>query len=136
MRNIKFKAPVYTSNPMSDDPRAEFACWVTFNLQSFDVEPNTGVLFIRDCDNDGLEYQDYLVDLRKARQWTGLVDCKGVKIYEGDIVGRHHRSGPLQHAKVVEWTTGMNYCGWNISRGKQETIAWKVIGYENAEVEA
>ena len=69
-------------------------------------------------DVDGIDiYEEYEVIPSTVGQYTGLKDCKGNEIYEGDILS--YKSGHPKHdgkifKNVVEFATGQSLCGWRM----------------------
>lgn len=76
-----------------------------------DCEPiAVGCYYINDWQakiDTGMYGQDYKVDPDTVGQFTGLTDCNGVKIFEGDIV----RYGDTIHRVVFEQRNGTAYFG-------------------------
>jgi uncharacterized phage protein (TIGR01671 family) len=98
-RKIKFKAPRYRDSIYGKSGQP-ISGWVTFDFQSFDADWNDSSPFIKDIET-GEEVPNYLIDLSKVRQFTGLQDKNGKEIYEGDIL----RSQPTPDLTVpyVTW---------------------------------
>jgi len=61
-----------------------------------------------------------MVKAKTVGQFTGLLDCNGVKIFEGDIIQSYHFTDEnrkdyfLNH--IVEWSDKLN--GWFMRNGK------------------
>lgn len=72
------------------------------------VEPNDWKPSYSDPDSGG-SVNFVVVDPESVGQYTGLKDCNGVDIFEGDIVESSvHTDIPLHH--VIEWSD--KYNGW------------------------
>lgn len=76
-----------------------------------------------DCDH-ALEYRSdefAAVDLRTVGQWTGLVDCKGKRIFEGDIIEcLTSKREPIRH--LVRYDKSQ--CAYVQYRGEINGAVW------------
>lgn len=64
--------------------------------------------FIRTFPNEDDEYDDVVVNINTVGQYTGIKDCEGVKIFEGDIVEYWYRSvsGTASSTAIVKFYDG------------------------------
>lgn len=79
-------------------------------------------------------WEDFVVEEESVGEWTGCIDARNKKVYEGDVVlGIEGRANGVK--KLIEWSdfkSGFTIPIW----GYDDECRYKVIGniYENKEI--